>query len=289
VQKTLGPIIDGLGHKLPLSAMPVDGTFPTSTARVEKRNIAVNIPVWKEELCIQCGICSFVCPHAAIRMKVYEESDLNGAPETFKSCDAKGKDLAGKKFTLQTAPEDCTGCGACVHNCPAKSKTEEIVKAINMTPQAPLREKEAANFEFFLGLPDPDESLFNRATVKGSQFLPPMFEFSGACVGCGETPFVKLCSQLFGDRMMVANATGCMSICGGNLPTTPWSTRKDGRGPTWSNSLFEDNAEFGFGMRLAVDKSAEYACELLTGNINCGCAACVGTAELKLSAGALLN
>jgi pyruvate-ferredoxin/flavodoxin oxidoreductase len=281
VQKTLGPIIDGLGHKLPLSAMPADGTFPTSTARVEKRNIAVNIPAWKEELCIQCGICSFVCPHAAIRMKIYEESDLNGAPATFKSCAAKGKDLGDKKFTLQVAPEDCTGCGACVHNCPAKSKTEEGVKAINMTPQVPLREKEAANFEFFLGLPDPDESLFNRATVKGSQFLPPMFEFSGACVGCGETPFVKLCSQLFGDRMMVANATGCMSICGGNLPTTPWSTRKDGRGPTWSNSLFEDNAEFGFGMRLAVDKSAEYACELLTGNINCGCAACVGTAELK--------
>ncbi len=281
VQKTLGPIIDGLGHKLPLSAMPADGTFPTSTARVEKRNIAVHIPVWKEDLCVQCGICSFVCPHAAIRMKVYDESDLKGAPKTFKSCAAKGKDLAGKKFTLQTAPEDCTGCGACVHNCPAKSKTEEGVKAINMAEQVPLRKTEAENFEFFLGLPDPDESLFNRATVKGSQFLPPMFEFSGACVGCGETPFVKLCSQLFGDRMMVANATGCMSICGGNLPTTPWSTRKDGRGPTWSNSLFEDNAEFGFGFRLAVDKTSEYACELLTGNIECGCAACVGTAELK--------
>jgi len=281
VQKTLGPIIDGLGHKLPLSAMPADGTFPTSTARVEKRNIAVNIPAWKEELCVQCGICSFVCPHAAIRMKVYEEGDLKGAPATFKSCDAKGKDLAGKKFTLQVAPEDCTGCGACVHNCPAKSKTEEGVKAINMVEQVPLRATEAENFEFFVNLPDPDESLFNRATVKGSQFLPPMFEFSGACVGCGETPFVKLCSQLFGDRMMVANATGCMSICGGNLPTTPWSTRKDGRGPTWSNSLFEDNAEFGYGMRLAVDKSAEYACELLTGNIDCGCAACVGTADLK--------
>ncbi|MDH3997748.1 MAG: pyruvate:ferredoxin (flavodoxin) oxidoreductase [Desulfuromonadales bacterium] len=281
VQKTLGPIIDGLGHKLPLSAMPADGTFPTSTARVEKRNIAVHIPTWKEDLCIQCGICSFVCPHAAIRMKAYEESELNGAPATFKSCDAKGKELAGKKYTLQVAPEDCTGCGACVHNCPAKSKTEEGVKAINMAMQAPLRKTEAENFEFFLGLPDPDESLFNRATVKGSQFLPPMFEFSGACVGCGETPFVKLCSQLFGDRMMVANATGCMSICGGNLPTTPWSTRKDGRGPTWSNSLFEDNAEFGFGMRLAVDKTAEYARELLTRNIDCGCKACEGTAGLK--------
>ena len=281
VKTTLGPIIDGLGHKLPLSAMPCDGTFPTATAAVEKRNIAVNIPVWKEELCVQCGICSFVCPHASIRMKVYEEGDLKGAPATFKSCAAKGKDLEGKQFTLQVAPEDCTGCGACVHNCPAKSKTEEGVKAINMAPQPALRETEAANFKFFLGLPDPDESLFNRATVKGSQFLPPMFEFSGACVGCGETPFVKLCSQLFGDRMMVANATGCMSICGGNLPTTPWSVRKDGRGPTWSNSLFEDNAEFGFGMRLAVDKTTEYACELLKGNIECGCAACVGTADLK--------
>jgi pyruvate-ferredoxin/flavodoxin oxidoreductase len=281
VQKTLGPIIDGVGHKLPMSAMPADGTFPTSTARVEKRNIAVNIPVWKEDLCIQCGICSFVCPHAAVRMKFYEESDLKGAPETFKSVDAKGKELDGKKYTLQVAPEDCTGCGACVHNCPAKSKTEEGVKAINMTPQAPLREKEAANFEFFVNLPDPDESLFNRATVKGSQFLPPMFEFSGACVGCGETPFVKLCSQLFGDRMYVANATGCMSICGGNLPTTPWSTRKDGRGPTWSNSLFEDNAEFGFGFRLAIDKTAGYAKELLVKNMACGCAACAGKEGLK--------
>ncbi|PLX80533.1 MAG: pyruvate:ferredoxin (flavodoxin) oxidoreductase [Desulfuromonas sp.] len=281
VKSTLGPIIDGVGHKLPLSAMPVDGTFPTATAAVEKRNIAVNIPVWKEDLCIQCGICSFVCPHATIRMKVYEEGDLKGAPETFKSVPAKGKDLEGKQFTLQVAPEDCTGCGACVHNCPAKSKTEEGVKAINMAPQPPLRAKEAANFEFFLGLPDPDESLFNRATVKGSQFLPPMFEFSGACVGCGETPFVKLCSQLFGDRMLVANATGCSSIYGGNLPTTPWSVRKDGRGPTWSNSLFEDNAEFGFGMRLAVDKTTGYARELLTSNLECGCKACEGTQGLK--------
>ena len=281
VKTTLGPIIDGLGHKLPLSAMPADGTFPTNTACVEKRNIAVNIPVWKEDLCIQCGICSFVCPHATIRMKIYDESELKGAPATFKSCAAKGKDMDGKKFTLQVAPEDCTGCGACVYNCPVKSKTEEGVKAINMTPQAPLREKEAANFDFFLSLPDTDEALFNRATVKGSQFLPPMFEFSGACVGCGETPFVKLCSQLFGDRMLVANATGCSSIYGGNLPTTPWATRKDGLGPAWSNSLFEDNAEFGFGMRLAVDKTAGYATELLTSNLDCGCKACEGTIDLK--------
>jgi len=281
VKKTLGPIIDGFGHELPLSAMPADGTFPTATARVEKRNIAVNIPVWEKDICIQCGICSFVCPHAAIRMKIYDEAELDGAPETFKSCAAKGKGLEGKVYTLQVAPEDCTGCGACVYNCPAKSKTEEGRKAINMTFQAPLREAEAANFEFFLNLPDTDPALINRATLKGTQLLPPMFEFSGACAGCGETPFVKLCSQLFGDRMLVANATGCSSIYGGNLPTTPWSTRKDGLGPAWSNSLFEDNAEFGYGMRLAVDKTTAYVREQLEKNIACTCPACQGKAELK--------
>ena len=281
VKKTLGPIIDGFGHELPLSAMPADGTFPTATARVEKRNIAVNIPVWEKDICIQCGICSFVCPHAAIRMKIYDEAELDGAPETFKSCAAKGKGLDGKVYTLQVAPEDCTGCGACVYNCPAKSKTEEGRKAINMTFQAPLREAEAANFEFFLNLPDTDPALVNRATLKGTQLLPPMFEFSGACAGCGETPFVKLCSQLFGDRMLVANATGCSSIYGGNLPTTPWSTRKDGLGPAWSNSLFEDNAEFGYGMRLAVDKTTAYVREQLEKNIACTCPACQGKTELK--------
>jgi pyruvate-ferredoxin/flavodoxin oxidoreductase len=281
VKRTLGPIIDGLGHKLPLSAMPADGTFPTGTACVEKRNIAVTTPVWNEDLCIQCGICSFVCPHATIRMKIYDEAALKGAPATFKSVAAKGKDMDGKKFTLQVAVEDCTGCGACVYNCPVKSKTDESVKAINMAPQPPLREKERENFAFFLGLPDTDPALINRNSVKGSQLLPPMFEFSGACAGCGETPFVKLCSQLFGDRMMVANATGCSSIYGGNLPTTPWTKRKDGLGPAWSNSLFEDNAEFGFGMRLAIDKTSAYARELLTSNIDCGCKACEGTAELK--------
>ncbi|MCW9050303.1 MAG: pyruvate:ferredoxin (flavodoxin) oxidoreductase [Deltaproteobacteria bacterium] len=281
VKKTLGPIIDGVGHELPLSAMPDDGTFPTGTACVEKRNIAVNIPVWDDALCIQCGICSFVCPHAAIRMKIYDENELNGAPETFKAVAPKGKDLEGKRYTLQVAPEDCTGCGACVHNCPVKSKDDETRKAINMTFQAPLREAEAANFDFFLNLPDTDPTLINRATLKGSQLLPPLFEFSGACAGCGETPFVKLCSQLFGDRMLVANATGCSSIYGGNLPTTPWTTRKDGLGPAWSNSLFEDNAEFGYGMRLAVDKTTDFAKELLAENIGCGCAACQGTAGLK--------
>ncbi|MCK4623401.1 MAG: pyruvate:ferredoxin (flavodoxin) oxidoreductase [Desulfuromonadales bacterium] len=265
VKTTIAAIIEGKGDKLPVSAMPCDGTFPTATACYEKRNIAVHIPVWDEELCIQCGICSFVCPHAAIRMKAYDAECLEGAPAAFKSVEAKGKDLAGKKFTLQTAPEDCTGCGACVYNCPAKSKTEEGHKAINMQPQVPLREQEAANWEFFLDLPETDEKLFKRSTLKGSQFLPPTFEFSGACLGCGETPFVKLLSQLFGDRAMIANATGCSSIYSGNLPTTPWTTRKDGLGPTWSNSLFEDNAEFGFGMRLTVDKFKEYALELLPG------------------------
>ncbi len=263
VKNTLGPIIEGKGDKLPISAMPCDGTFPVGTAKYEKRNLAVHLPVWDEELCIQCGICSFVCPHATIRMKAYDVKCLEGAPAAFKSVAAKGKDLAGMKFTLQVAPEDCTGCGSCVHNCPAKSKTVEGHKAINMQAQVPLREQEAANWDFFLDLPDTDENLFKRSTLKGSQFLPPMFEFSGACVGCGETPFVKLLSQLFGDRALIANATGCTSIYGGNLPTTPWTTRKDGLGPAWCNSLFEDNAEFGYGMRLTVDKFKEYAHELM--------------------------
>jgi pyruvate-ferredoxin/flavodoxin oxidoreductase len=283
VQTTLGPIIDGLGEYLPISAMPADGTFPTATAMYEKRNIAVETPAWDEKLCIQCGICSFVCPHATIRMKIYDEKELSKAPATFKSCAAKGKEMDGKAFTLQVAVEDCTGCGACVYNCPVKSKEDETHKAINMVPQVPLRETERKNWEFFLGLPDTDPALFNSATVKGSQLLPPMFEFSGACAGCGETPFVKLCSQLFGDRMVVANATGCSSIYGGNLPTTPWSKRKDGLGPAWSNSLFEDNAEFGFGFRLAIDKTTEYARELLVKNMACGCAACKGSGELKQS------
>ncbi len=264
VRNTLGPIIDGKGDQLPISAMPADGSFPTGTAKYEKRNIAVNIPVWDKELCIQCGICSFVCPHATIRMKVYGPELLEDAPQSFKSADAKGKEFAGKKFSLQVAPEDCTGCGACVHNCPAKSKENPKHKAINMQFQPPLREQEVANWDFFLGLPYTDPATINRATLKGSQFLEPLFEFSGACAGCGETPFLKLASQLFGDRMLVANATGCSSIYGGNLPTTPWTTRGgDGLGPAWNNSLFEDNAEFGFGMRLAVDKFQAFALELL--------------------------
>ncbi|WP_305042330.1 pyruvate:ferredoxin (flavodoxin) oxidoreductase [Geoalkalibacter sp.] len=276
VRNTIGPIIDGKGDQLPISAMPVDGTFPTDTAKWEKRNIAINIPVWDEELCIQCGICSFICPHATIRMKIYDGDKLQGAPAAFKAVDAKGKGLEGKKFSLQVAPEDCTGCGACVYNCPAKSKENPQHKAINMQFQAPLREQEAINWDFFLSLPETDPALINRATLKGTQLLKPLFEFSGACAGCGETPFIKLATQLFGDRMMISNATGCSSIYGGNLPTTPYTVRADGRGPSWTNSLFEDNAEFGYGMRLAVDKFNTYALELLDRIAACDCKACKG-------------
>lgn len=280
VKKVTGPLIDGKGEKVPVSVLPVDGTYPTGTSKFEKRNIAVNIPVWDPEICIQCGICSFVCPHAVIRMKIYEPDELKNAPTTFKSYEAKGKEVAGKLFSIQVSPEDCTGCGACVHNCPAKSKEKENHKAINMEFQPPLREQEAENWNFFLQLPDTDLAFINRNSVKGSQLLPPTFEFSGACAGCGETPFVKLLSQLFGDRALIANATGCSSIYGGNLPTTPWTTRKDGRGPTWSNSLFEDNAEFGFGMRLSVDKFNEYALELIEKLQGCSCKACTSKRAL---------
>lgn len=262
VQEVTGRIIAGFGDDLPVSLIPADGTFPTATSQYEKRNIAVDIPVWDEKLCIQCGICSFVCPHATIRMKAYDGKLLKGAPATFKSTDCKLPEFKGMKYTLQVAPEDCTGCGACVHNCPAKSKEDPKHKAINMTFQAPLRATEAANFEFFLALPDMDPTTLKLDTLRGSQLVRPTFEYSGACAGCGETPYLKLLSQLFGDRAMIANATGCTSIYGGNLPTTPWAKRADGRGPAWSNSLFEDNAEFGFGMRLAVDKFTESAREL---------------------------
>ncbi len=266
VKKVTGEIIAGRGHLLPVSALPDDGTYPTATTKYEKRNIAEMIPVWDEAVCIQCGDCSAVCPHGTIRMKAYDPRYLEKAPATFKSADAKGKEFAGLKFTIQVAPEDCTGCSACVVACPAfrkenGQKTE--FKAINMEAQAPLREQEAENWDYFLEIPNTDPALIKRNTTKGSQLLEPLFEFSGACAGCGETPYVKLMSQLFGDRMMIANATGCSSIYGGNLPTTPYSTRKDGRGPVWSNSLFEDAAEFGFGMRLTADKIEEYAREQL--------------------------
>jgi pyruvate-ferredoxin/flavodoxin oxidoreductase len=280
VQDVTATIIAGYGDNLPVSKMPADGTFPTATSQYEKRNIAVDIPVWDEALCIQCGICSFICPHATIRMKAYDAACLAKAPKTFKSVDAKGNEFKGLKYTLQVAPEDCTGCGACVHNCPAKSKEDPNHKAINMQFQAPLREQEATNWDFFLSLPETDPALLKRDTLKGSQLIRPIFEFSGACAGCGETPFLKLLSQLFGDRAMIANATGCTSIYGGNLPTTPWAKRADGRGPAWSNSLFEDNAEFGFGMRLTVDKFNEAALELLGELTSCGCKSCGDMKEL---------
>lgn len=263
VKNVTARIIAGDGDMLPVSAFPVDGTFPSGTAQWEKRNIALEIPVWESELCIQCNKCALVCPHAAIRVKVYDPAELQDAPGAFKSMPYKGTEYKGMHYTIQVAPEDCTGCELCVEVCPAKSKSEVKVKAINMKPQQPIREQERMNFDFFLELPEVDRRNVNVETVKGSQFMQPLFEFSGACSGCGETPYVKLVSQLFGDRTIVANATGCSSIYGGNLPTTPWTKNNDGRGPAWSNSLFEDNAEFGLGMRLTVDKLTEMARELV--------------------------
>ncbi len=263
VRNVTAQIIAGFGDALPVSAFPKDGTFPTDTAQWEKRNIALEIPVWDTEVCIQCNKCTLVCPHATIRVKVFDARHLNGAPPTFKSTEYRGPEYKGLKYSIQVAPEDCTGCGLCVEVCPAKNKTETRLKAINMMPQPPIREAERVNYEFFLGLPETDRRHVKADSVKGSQYLQPLFEYSGACSGCGETPYVKLATQLFGDRMVVANATGCSSIYGGNLPTTPWSQNAEGRGPAWSNSLFEDNAEFGLGMRLAIDKQADMARELV--------------------------
>ena len=264
VSDILSHIIAGNGDMLPVSKMPIDGTFPTGTAMWEKRNIALEIPVWDEAICIQCGKCVLVCPHACIRAKIYDSDKLVGAPDLFKSVPARWKDFGQMKYTLQVAPEDCTGCGLCVEACPVKSKTEVKNKAINMKDQIPLRESEAANWDFFFNrLPEFDRTLLNTSQVKDVQVLQPLFEFSGACTGCGETPYIKLITQLFGDRMLVGNATGCSSIYGGNLPTTPYTFNPEGRGPSWSNSLFEDNAEFGMGMRLAVDQQARYAAELI--------------------------
>ncbi|MEP0845427.1 MAG: pyruvate:ferredoxin (flavodoxin) oxidoreductase [Phycisphaerae bacterium] len=263
VREVLGEIIAGRGDSIPTSKLPCDGTFPTDTARWEKRNIALEIPVWDEITCIQCGKCALVCPHAAIRMKAYDPKHLEHAPATFKHAKSIGPEYKGLVTTVQVAPEDCTGCAMCVDVCPAKNKKETRLKAINMAPQLPLREPERANYEFFLRLPELDRTVPKINTVKGSQYLLPLFEYSGACAGCGETPYVKLLTQLFGDRCIIANATGCSSIYGGNLPTAPWSVNGDGRGPAWCNSLFEDNAEFGLGFRLTLDKHAEFARELL--------------------------
>ncbi|WP_370569753.1 pyruvate:ferredoxin (flavodoxin) oxidoreductase [Sphaerospermopsis sp. LEGE 00249] len=263
VDQVLGKIMVWEGDDLPVSALPADGTFPTATAKWEKRNVAEEIPVWDEDVCVQCGKCVMVCPHAAIRAKAYEADNLATAPASFKSANAKDKSFAGQKFTIQVAPEDCTGCSICVDVCPAKNKAEPSKKAINMSPQLPLREQERENWDFFLSLPNPDRRKLKLNQIRQQQLQEPLFEFSGACAGCGETPYLKLLTQLFGDRSLIANATGCSSIYGGNLPTTPWTQNAEGRGPAWSNSLFEDNAEFGFGYRLSIDKQAEFAAELL--------------------------
>jgi len=255
IHKFTKAIMMGKGDELPVSAMPADGTFPTATTRWEKRAIALEVPAWDKAICIQCGKCAFVCPHACIRAKAYPGDALKGAPQGFLSMDWRGKEFpVPTKYTIQVAAEDCTGCGICVEACPVKNKQEAKLKAINMTPFTDeLRARERANFDFFLDLPEVDRTKIDPYTVKNSQLLQPLFEFSGACGGCGETPYIKLATQLFGDRMIVANATGCSSIYGGNLPTTPYAQDKQGRGPAWSNSLFEDNAEFGLGFRLALD------------------------------------
>ena len=253
----------GRGNSLPVSAFPNDGTWPTGTAVWDKRNLATEIPVWDEELCIYCGKCPFVCPHAAIRAKVFDAELAKNAPPTFKHIQVKGKEFEqGMHISYQVAPEDCTGCTLCVDICPSVSK-EDGHKALEMRPQAPLREAERENFEFFLTLPEFDRTKLRTSTIKGSMVMQPLFEFSSACVGCGETPYIRLATQLFGDRMVVANATGCSSIYGGNLPTTPYSKNSEGRGPAWSNSLFEDNAEFGLGCRVSIDKQAVQARELV--------------------------
>ncbi|MBE2219294.1 MAG: pyruvate:ferredoxin (flavodoxin) oxidoreductase [Ignavibacteria bacterium] len=262
VKNVTSMMIEGRGDFIPVSMLPVDGTYPSGTAMWEKRNIALEVPAWDSAVCIQCNKCAIVCPHAAIRPKVYDEKELTNAPETFKYTKYRGKEYGDTaQYSLQVAVEDCTGCGICVEICPAKNKQETRFKAINMIPHDTegLREKESVNFDYFLELPEVDRTKVNTSAVKDSQFLQPLFEFSGACLGCGETPYVKLVSQLFGDRAVIANATGCSSIYGGNLPTTPWTVNKEGRGPAWSNSLFEDNSEFGLGYRLAIDKHKEQA------------------------------
>ena len=259
VQRVTATLLAGKGDRLPVSAFPVDGTWPVGTAKWEKRNLATQIPVWDERVCIQCNQCVFVCPHAAIRAKVYSSDQRADAPPTFKSTPYKGLEFKGSAYTIQVAPEDCTGCELCVHVCPAKDRTNPRHKAIDMHPQPPLRDAERENYAFFLNLPEVRRADLARVDHKTSQFLEPLFEYSGACAGCGETPYIRLLTQLFGDRVLVANATGCSSIYGGNLPTTPFTTNAEGRGPAWANSLFEDNAEFGLGMRLSLDSHVRAA------------------------------
>jgi pyruvate-ferredoxin/flavodoxin oxidoreductase len=283
------PIYSGKGDELPVSLMPVDGTFPVGTAQYEKRNIALEIPVWEADLCTQCGKCVFVCPHSAIRSRAFAAEAANGAPTTFKHAPAKSKDFpAGTHISYQVAPEDCTGCGDCVEACPIHDKSNLSRRAVNMAPQAPLREAERDNYAFFLALPEFDRGALKHTTIPGSMLLDPLFEYSGACAGCGETPYIRLATQLFGDRMLIANATGCSSIYGGNLPTTPYTVNGAGRGPAWSNSLFEDNAEFGLGMRLAADQLMGYAKQLvkeLAGDIGGDLAVELAEADQREEAG----
>ncbi len=263
VADVLGTMISRRGDSLPVSKLPIDGTYPSGTTQYEKRNLAEEIPVWDEDLCIQCGKCAMVCPHAVIRIKVYEPDALAEAPATLKSTAARDKEWAGMQYSIQVAPEDCTGCAICVDVCPVKSRTVPGQKALNMAPQPELVEQERINWEYFLQLPELDRSLIKPSSIRQQQVQQPLFEFSGACSGCGETPYIKLITQLFGDHSIIANATGCSSIYGGNLPTTPYTTNAQGRGPAWANSLFEDNAEFGYGIRVALDKQAEQAFELV--------------------------
>uniref|UniRef100_UPI0030D799FF pyruvate:ferredoxin (flavodoxin) oxidoreductase n=2 Tax=Cyanothece sp. BG0011 TaxID=2082950 RepID=UPI0030D799FF len=265
IRDVLGKMMARQGEDIPVSALPCDGTYPSGTAKWEKRNVAQEVPVWDEDVCVQCGKCVLVCPHAVIRSKVYEEAALTNAPASFKSAPAKDLDWkkTNLKFTIQVAAEDCTGCGICVDVCPAKNKSQPKLKAINMAPQLPIREQERENWDYFLSIANPDRNTLKLNKISHQQMQEPLFEFSGACAGCGETPYIKLATQLFGDRMVVANATGCSSIYGGNLPTTPWTHNQEGRGPAWSNSLFEDNAEFGLGFRVSIDKQAEFATELV--------------------------
>lgn len=263
VREVIGPMLERRGDALPVSALPCDGTWPVGTARWEKRNIAAEVPVWETDLCVQCGKCVLVCPHAVIRAKVGAPDLFVAAPEGFRTTPARDPAFAGQTFTIQVAAEDCTGCSLCVEVCPARDRSEPKRKAINMAPQRPLRAQARGNWDFFLQLPEVPRAELNLHKIGQQQLQQPLFEFSGACGGCGETPYLKLASQLFGDRMLIANATGCSSIYGGNLPTTPWSANAEGRGPAWSNSLFEDNAEFGYGMRVARDQQRQMALDLL--------------------------
>ena len=286
VKRVTAVMLANQGDRLPVSAFPIDGTWPSGTAKWEKRNVAIAIPIWDEQLCIQCNKCALVCPHAAIRVKVYPPEALDAAPPTFKHVPFRSADLHGD-YTVQVAPEDCTGCELCVMMCPAKDKADPAHRALVMAPQAPLRDAERANYAFFLDLPEADRTRI-KPDVKSTQFLEPLFEYSGACAGCGETPYLKLMTQLFGDRIVVANATGCSSIYGGNLPTTPYTTNREGRGPAWANSLFEDNAEFGLGMRLSLDQHAERAVALLkryAGVLPSGLVDAILTADQSTEAG----